>query len=139
MTVSESVVEGSFLSWMPTPTCEYCISAPFQGVGFINDSGRSSSFVNNIVVDTNGTMNSGGMLTWDKKGQLNSSAFKIAMREVKFAQRYPKLALLHDYYASECANDVLCRAALERACELQWGPHDLIPRRPLQSHPQPAE
>lgn len=113
LTVSRNVI------WMPTPvfpSCKYCTSAAFTGIGIMNDGGRSSKLVNNIVVDTNGTFNGGGMLWWDKRGQNNNSAYYDEMRAVHwdsglYAERYPDLALLHDYYTSECADDVLCPAA----------------------------
>ena len=83
-----------------------------------NDGGRSTSIVNNIWVDSaNGTYNSGGGIRWPSFGFMsNASAAYAEMRAVGwssglFAQRYPALAALQDFYAPDCATNARCPAA----------------------------
>ncbi len=71
-----------------------------------------SNFFNNIIVDAlSGSYNSGGMLTWGKV--VNGSAAYQAMRDVNwntglYAERYPDLAVLEDFFSPNCAQDVNC-------------------------------
>lgn len=102
--------------WPEVP-CGTCKGPGTQNrVAINNDGGRSSGIFNNIIVDANATYNSGGMLTWDVNGQVNTSTYYEKMREVGwdtgvYAARYPPLAALHDYYTPSCAEDPACPAA----------------------------
>ena len=108
--------------WQPpppaTPPCRLCTTTPFFSVGINNDGGIASAFSSNILVDVNGTYNSGGMLTWDRGGQDNSSSYFAAMRAVSwntgaFAAAYPALAQLQDFFVSRdaCVADWRCPSA----------------------------
>ena len=83
-----------------------------------NDGGRDTLITNNIWVDLpNGTYNSGGGIRWSAFGFMsNASAAYAAMRAVGwdsdlFAQRYPALAALQDFYAPDCATNPRCPPA----------------------------
>jgi hypothetical protein len=87
-------------------------------VAFNNDGGRSTAVTNNLWVDVgNGTYNSGGGIRWTTFGFMsNASTAYATMRAVGwrsglFAQRYPELAALEDFYAPGCAGDPQCPPA----------------------------
>jgi hypothetical protein len=79
-----------------------------------NDGGIQTIFRSNIIVDVNGTYNSGGMLTWDSGGQINTSSYFNGLRAVKwnesiYAAAYPDLAMRDDYFVSReaCASQMI--------------------------------
>jgi hypothetical protein len=107
--------------WQPPMTsilCRLCTDIAYFSVGINNDGGIASNFTSNIIIDVNGTYNSGGMLTWDVSGQINSSSYFNGLRAVQwnkgiYAQAYPDLALRDDYFISRanCSSDWHCPSA----------------------------
>ena len=87
-------------------------------VGVNNDGGRNTLITNNIFIDAvNGSYNSGGGIRWAEFGFMsNQSAAYAEMRAVGwssglFAERYPALAALQDFYAPDCAENAQCPPA----------------------------
>jgi hypothetical protein len=107
--------------WQPSMKsipCRLCTDISFFSVGMNNDGGIQTIFRSNIIVDVNGTYNSGGMLTWDSGGQINTSSYFNGLRAVKwnesiYAAAYPDLAMRDDYFVSReaCASDWHCPSA----------------------------
>jgi len=107
--------------WQPPMSqipCRLCTEIPFFSVAMNNDGGIQTVFSSNIIIDVNGTYNSGGMLTWDVNGQINSSSYFNGLREVHwnegiYASAYPALALRNDFFVSResCASDWHCPSA----------------------------
>jgi hypothetical protein len=87
-------------------------------VAFNNDGGRNTAMRNNIIIDpTNGTYNSAGGIAYSEFGQMsNASVMYTEMRAMDwntsvFKTAYPALAVLNDFYTSDCATNPLCSAA----------------------------
>jgi len=105
---------------LPCPHCSTLDKMTSYGV--FEDGTRDCLKVNNILVldGSNATFNGGAGVTWDKVQQGNASTYltdlhAVAWDQGLFAQRYPALAVLHDYWPSggavECAGDPQCGPA----------------------------
>lgn len=105
---------------LPCPHCQPLDKMTSYAV--FEDGTRDCIKVNNILVldGSNATFNGGAGVTWDGAQQGNGSAYLTELHAVGwnqglFAQRYPALAALHDYWpaggAVECAGDPQCGPA----------------------------
>lgn len=111
--------------WMPEPALlpvdEWHPFEPLW-VAFNNDGGSHTLLANNLFIDMpNVSCNSGGGLAWESFGQQsNASQYYADMRAVNwstpgspFAEAYPALAALQDFYSTNpaCAVNQACPAA----------------------------